>query len=246
MNTQIRMRRAAAALAMGAVLVATAGCVRVELPEDEYQSASEQIEVGEATELEASIDMAAGKLTVTGGAAGAVDADFDFGRPTWRPLVEYDPVDGTGRLSIRTPQVATFGPKGNLRYEWRIALSDELPLNLDVDMGAGEVDLDLRGTRLRDIRVDLGAGDSMIDLSGGWADDVTGEINTGAGTLTLKVPADVGVRIVGYQDGLGTYRADGFAQDGDALVNRAYETAEVRFDLVLRRGIGDVTIETVE
>lgn len=238
--------RLAAALMLGAVLVASAGCVRVELPEDEAQSATEHVEAGDATALDAAIDMGAGKLVVTGDADGAMDADFDYSRPAWRPVVDYDVTDGLGTLSVRTPRVATFGVRGSLRYDWDIALSSELPLDLAVNMGAGEADLDLRGTALRELRVNLGAGDSTIDLTGDWANDVTGDINAGAGTLTLKVPADVGVRIVGYQDGLGSYRADGFEQDGDALVNDAYETAEVQFDLVLRRGLGDVTVETIE
>lgn len=240
------MTRLLVAVLVGLVLAATAGCVRVELPAGEYESSGEAIDPGDATSLDASIDMAVGKLALAGGAEGALDADFDYSRSTWRPEVDYRVEDGAGRLSLRTPNLPSFGFQGDLRYDWDVRLPSDLPLDLSVNMGAGEADLDLRGTMLRHLRVNLGAGDSEIDLSGKWADDVTGEINAGAGSLTLKVPADVGVRIVGYQDGLGTYRADGFEQDGDALVNDAWETAAVRFDLVLRRGLGDVTVETIE
>ncbi len=242
---RITVRRMAA-LASCLALAATAGCVRVELPEGGYESADEQIELEGATALDASIDMAAGKLTVMGGADGALDAGFDFSRAAWRPEVKYDVTGGVGRLSVRTPQVPDFGIHGDMRYDWDLRLPGDVPLDLSVNMGAGQADLDLTGTMLREIRVNLGAGDTTVDLSGAWDHDLTGELNTGAGKLTLKVPADVGVRIVGYQDGLGSYRADGFRQDGDALVNDAYETAAVRFDLVLRRGLGDVTIETTE
>lgn len=238
--------RRIAVVAAGLALVATAGCVRVELPEGEYESATEQVDIADATELDVSIDMAAGKLVVTGGSDDALDAGFDFSRPSWRPEVEYGVTGGVGRLTVRTPQVPDFSVRRDARYDWDLKLPSDVPLELSVDMGAGQADLDLTGTMLREIRVNLGAGDTTVDLSGAWDHDVTGELNTGAGKLTLKVPADVGVRIVGYQDGLGSYRADGFEQDGDALVNDAYETADVRFDLVLRRGLGDVTIETVE
>jgi hypothetical protein len=240
------MIRRIAVVTAGLALVATAGCVRVELPEGEYESTTEQVDIADATEIDASVDMAAGKLEVTGGAVGALDADFDFSRSAWRPEVEYGVAGGIGRLSVRTPQVPDFSMRGDLRYDWDLQLPSDVPLELSVNMGAGQADLDLTGTMLREIRVNLGAGDTTVDLSGAWDDDITGEINAGAGSLTLKVPADVGVRIVGYQDGLGSYRANGFEQDGDALVNDAYETADVRFDLVLRRGLGDVTIETIE
>lgn len=243
--TRTTIRRIAAVTA-GLALVATAGCVRVELPEGEYESATEQMPLGDAEELDVSIDMMAGRLDVSGGADGALDADFDFSKSAWQPVVDYDVTDGSGTLRLSTPDVPSFGFRNDLRYDWDVRLPSDLPMTLAVSMGAGEADLDLRDTMLRSLRVDLGAGDATIDLSGTWTEDVDGEINAGAGALKLKVPADVGVRIVGYQDGLGSYRADGFAQDGDALVNDAWETAEVRFDLVLRRGLGEVTIETID
>jgi hypothetical protein len=236
----------AAALALGLIVVATVGCVRVELPEAEYSTASDRIEPGDATELTASIDMGAGKLSVAGGTEDAMEAEYVFTRAEWRPEVEYDITAGGGDLSVRTPNRPSFGFTGTMRYEWDIRLTDELPLDLSVNMGAGQADLDMRGTNLTRLRVNLGAGDTTIDLSGDWDGDVEADVNAGAGKLLLRVPADVGVRIVGYQDGLGSYRADGFAQDGEALVNTAYEDAEVRFDIVLRRGLGDVTVETVK
>lgn len=243
--TRTTIRRIAAVTA-GLALVAAAGCVRVELPEGEYESSSEHLPAGDAEELDVRIDMAAGRLVLTGDAVGALDADFDYTRSAWRPEVAYD-VDGElGTLVLETPDVPSFSFQNDMRYDWDVQLPSDLPLTLSVAMGAGEADLDLRGTMLRSLQLDLGAGDATIDLSGTWTDDVTGEITTGAGAVTLKVPADVGVRIVGYQDGLGSYRADGFAQDGEALVNDAWETAEVRFDLALRRGLGDVTIKTIE
>jgi hypothetical protein len=233
-------------LLVAAGLLMTTGCVRVEIPMGESRSDSDQIDADGASELVASIDMGAGKLSVSGGGGELMEAEYDFSRTEWRPEVEYDVTAGEGRLSVRTPNRPSFGLSGNMRYEWDIVLTDELPLDLSVNMGAGQADLDMRGTDLRQLGVNLGAGDTTVDLSGDWDSDLEAEINAGAGTLELRVPSDVGVRIVGYQDGLGSYRADGFAQDGDALVNDAYESADVRFDIVLRRGLGDVTVETVE
>jgi hypothetical protein len=239
------MRMALATLAVS-TLIAAAGCVQVEIPMPETTSDSDSIGSGGASELVASIEMGAGRLTVTGGASGAMDADYDFTDTDWRPEVRYDVNDGEGRLSVRTPSEPRFSLSGRMRYDWRIALSNEMPLDLSVTMGAGETDLDLGSLDLRRLQVTLGAGDAMIDLVGDAQHDLVADITAGAGAVTLRVPADVGVRVVGYQDGLGSYRADGFAQDGNALVNDAYEDADVRFEITLRRGLGDVTIESVE
>lgn len=241
-----RAARMCAVIALGLVASVMVGCVRVEMPAAAYTTDSDRITAGDATELTAAIDMGAGKLSIAGGAGELMAGEYEFTRAEWRPEVDYSVSSGEGKLTVRQPSDPSVGFIGNYRYAWDIALTDDLPLDLAVNMGAGEADLDLRGTDLRLLSVNLGAGDTTIDLSGSWAHDVTADVNAGAGTLTLRVPAQVGVRIVGYQDGLGSYRADGFAQDGDALVNDAYETAEVRFDIVLRRGLGEVTVETVE
>jgi hypothetical protein len=231
---------------LGVALLATTGCVRVELEEGGYKTNSAEVLAEGATEVDAQIDMAAGELFVRGNADELMNAEFEYSHTSWLPKVEYDVSDGTGDLRVKTPDTVKTFPAGNTRYSWDIQLGNELPLNLDVNMGAGEANLDLRGLDLRDLKLDLGAGETTIDLSGDWKNDLTGDITCGAGELTLKVPANVGVRIVGYRDGLGTYSADGFAQDGDALVNDAWDTATVKFEIELRRGLGDVTVETVE
>lgn len=240
--------RVLTAAALGLSLFAAAGCVRVELPEDEGRSANERIETGSATAIDASVDLAAGELRISGGEPDVLDADFKFPSENWRPEVEYRVSDGTGEYSVNTPDDPGFDVpfKTQTPYTWDVRLPKGLPLDLTVYMGAGEADLDLRGMDLRFLSVDLGAGDASIDLSGEWADDVRARIEAGAGKLTLKVPADVGVRLVGAQDGVGTYSARGFEQDGDALVNDAWERADVRFEIELRRGVGEVVVQTVE
>lgn len=247
MGTSKTMRVLVAA-ALGLTLFATAGCVRVDLPESETESLSERIETGSATEIDATIDMGAGELDVIGGDPDAFEGTFEFSQPSWKPEVGYEVDDGTGELSVETPDGKGFDFTLNEEsfYAWDLRLPTGLPMNLAVNMGAGEADLDLRGCDVRELSVDLGAGDTSIDLSGDWANDLTASINAGAGKLELKVPANVGVRLVGYRDGIGTYSADGFAQDGDALVNDAWETAEVRFEIELRRGIGEVIVKTVD
>lgn len=245
-SKQVRLIGAAALLV---AMTATAGCVRVPLADGGFTSIDKSVQAEGATELKATIQMGAGVLKVKGGAADLLNATFDFSDPSWEPQVDYSVSSGTGELNVKSPERINFTPPRNsrdTRYEWDLALTDALPLDLAVDMGAGEATLDLRGTDLRDLTVNLGAGKTTIDLSDSWTNDVSADIKAGAGQLIVKVPADVGVRVVGYRDGLGSYSADGFKQDGDALVNDAWGTASVKLDIVLRRGVGDVRIETVQ
>ncbi|MHB1136230.1 MAG: toast rack family protein [Coriobacteriia bacterium] len=242
----MRRMTVACAIATAALTAVTAsGCVRVELPEPQQGTADDHITRDGATELTASIDMGAGRLTVTGGADDLMDATYEFSDEAWRPEVRYRVDAGEGILSVESPTRPRIDLSSRMRYDWEIALADDVPLTLSVAMGAGESELSLGSLDLRRLSVDMGAGDAAIDLTGTPQHDLSAEINAGAGAITLRVPVDVGVRIVGYQDGIGTYRADGFTQDGDALVNDAYGVAPVSFDIILRRGLGDVTVETI-
>ena len=238
--------RAITALVIALALVTATGCVRVELPDPGYETRTERVNAGSATALEVEIDMGAGQLDVSGGAAGAMDATFEYGPAALDPHVDYAVDAGTGRLSVRTPNKVELRPFRDMHYVWDVALTDDLPLELAVRMGAGESDLDLRGTDLRRLSLDLGAGDATIDLSGDWAHDIDVRVAAGAGELTVRVPAGVGVRVRGHKDGIGEFTADGFRTDGNALVNDAYDDADVRFELTLSRGVGSVNVETID
>lgn len=115
-----------------------------------------------------------------------------------------------------------------------------------VDLGAGEANLVLGDLLLQRLNVNLGAGNATIDLSGEPREDLEADINAGVGELTLVVPRSAGVRIIGYRDGLGSYQADGFTIDGDYLVNDAYGSAAVTYDIELRRGVGEVVIRMAD
>ncbi len=241
----MRSRIMIAAAAVMVMAVAATGCVRVEMPRGSFTESNDSVTLQGATKVNARFDMGAGKLDIASADTDLMEARFGYSRSGWEPEVAYDVNGSTGELSVRSPRKIDFDFGSEYRYEWTIGLSPDVPMDLVVDMGAGQATLDLVGLDIRDLRVDVGAGDTTIDLSGDWKNDLNGDINTGAGALKLRVPENIGVRIVGYKDGVGEYRADGFMQDGDALVNSAYEKATVRFDLVLRRGVGDVEIEMV-
>lgn len=242
-NREVRL---IAVLAAGLALATVTGCVRVELPDPDYETTTERVEAGSATELEAEIDMGAGDLDITGDATGAMEATFEYGPASLEPEVDYTVNSGTGRLAVSTPAKVDLRPLRDMHYVWDVALSSGLPLDLSVQMGAGRADIDLRGTDLRRLQMDLGAGDATVDLSGDWIHDAQVWITTGAGELTVRVPADVGVRLRGHKDGIGEFNADGFRADGDTLVNDAYDDADVRFELTLVRGVGTVNVETID
>ena len=206
--------------------------------------------VGDATKLDALLQMGAGKLTVSSAETGTIEAGFRYSGDQFKPRSSYDvDSEGLGRLVVRQRDPQEFDWSDLDRggdYAWDIGLPPGLPTEFHLEMGAGESDIDLSRVDVTRLDVALGAGDATIDLSGPRTHDVAGEIQAGVGSLKLIVPRDVGVRVEGRHDGIGDYSAEGMTADGEAYVNDAYGKSDVTLDITLQRGIGDVTIEQAD
>ena len=70
---------------------------------------------------------------------------------------------------------------GELKNEWNLTLSDEIPLNLEVNSGASDTKLDLKGLNLKNLDVNAGVGDITIDLSGKWKKSFEASLALGVG-----------------------------------------------------------------
>lgn len=251
----MKMTRTVTVLALVVVLVLSmTGCRRVRLDDGRGRSSVEgssvvdptvPVPLGDAEAVDAEIEMAAGELAVAGGAAddAALEGEFDVEPWKWRPRIRYAVTDARGQLSVKQPPLE-FG-MGDTRNSWDLRLPSEVPLKLDLELGAGQSGLDLTGMRLEKLDVRLGAGEATIDLSGEWENDLDARIEAGVGRLELIVPEGVGVRLTGDREGIGEFTAEGFSRDGSDLVNDAWATAEHKLEIELRQGVGEIRVEMV-
>ena len=241
-------------------------CASQTIATGSLQTTSEYVEVGSAESVEVEIEMGAGELDVTGGAAELLDAEFRFNVPHWEPEVDYSVRNGNGRLTIKQPSTNGINLPSTYRYEWDIQLNDDVPLDLQVNVGASAGMVDLSGLNLQslDLRsgagdvsvwlgdtaletavVDAGVGRLVLDLSGEWQQDATIDVNTGIGDLTVRVPRDVDVEI-NTDLGIGDLEADGFSRRGGAYVHDAEGGSDVTLMLDIDGGIGQITLELVD
>jgi len=230
--------------AIAALVLAGTGCYVPSPKVGKSMSSDSKVAVGDAESTKVSIAVGVGKLNVTGGAEGLLDARFEYNIPDWKPEVSYEVEKGLGRLTIEQPSsvVGATWPS-NVRYEWNLRLSDKLPMDLDVEMGVGKLDLDTRGLNLRHLKVDAGVGEGRIDLSG-TTSDLVADVEAGIGKLKLLLPSDVGVRVEA-EGGIGHVRANGLTGNGDVWTNDAWGKSKVSVRVNVEGGIGEVEIEKV-
>jgi hypothetical protein len=257
--------KAVSLLALTVFLMATIGCTGKSIRVGSLRSESESVELGSADSVDVEIIMGAGELDVAGGASDLLEADFTYNVEELEPDVDYK----NDKLSVVTPSVENTGVGAlwdldDYRYEWELRLNDEVPMEMDITMGAGrsdlvlgslsltrldletgagDVTLDLTGSAsLTRLNVDAGVGEITVDLTGDWSRDLDADIKAGVGKLTILLPRDVGVR-VDVEGGISDTDTRGLNRDGDAYVNDTYGESEVTLRVDIQAGIGDVNLE---
>ena len=202
---------------------------------------SQSVELENTESVRVDISVGAGVLEVTGGAEKLLEGDFTYNVTELKPVVTF--TDGT--LLVQQPAVdglPILQGVTDFRNEWNLHLADQVPMNLKVNMGTGNSDLQLAGLSLTGLDVTLGAGTSTINLQGEWARDLDINIDAGAAELTMRLPKDVGVRAE-VDRGPAVIEASGLVQDGDIYTNAAYGVSNVTLHVNLSAGIGRINLE---
>jgi len=209
----------------------------------EMQSESVSVPLGAARSVSVHFKMAAGELRISGGSPQLLDGTIKYNVPDWKPDISYSVNDGNGALMVMQPETShtTFG---GVKYTWDLHLNNAVPLDVAVEMGAGNSTLNFSSIILRNLDVQMGAGDSTVDLSGDRKQNVTASFQGGVGEAHLKLPRDVGVRVT-VDGGLGSVNAPDFKKNGDEYVNDAYGKSAVTIDVHVTGGIGQVYLELV-
>lgn len=198
---------------------------------------SEMLDRQGATTLRASLKLGAGEITLRGGATHLFEGTFQFGPAYDKPRIDYHVSGGTGELEVSQDQRATtFGNSGN---EWSLRFADDMPLELNIDLGAGKEDLQFRNMALRKLELNVGAGRVDVDLTGDRNQDLNAEIKGGVGEANVRLPKNVGVS-VHASGGIGSIDTDGLRKEDGEYVNEAYGKSHATIHLTVQGGIGAI------
>lgn len=199
------------------------------------------VEKDKARELEVVLNFGAGKMEVAGGADEWVSGNAIYEPVEMKPEVSYDLDGKVGKVEIAQPDKFKIG---KIKNEWDLKINEGVPVDLVVNAGASETDLDLKGIELSNLEVNAGVGEITVDLGGDWKESFDARISSGVGKMTVILPKDTGVKI--HSDkGLGSASFENLISKGNGVyVNEAYEDAKVQIDLDADIGVGEVTFKT--
>lgn len=195
------------------------------------------LDLGAASQADVRIGFGSGNLSIGEAAAGKlVDGTFVGG-------VDYD--------SFKNGKVQLYSPRNNWNWfsgcekahaEWHVGITREVPLNLHVDLGAAEADLDLSELKLVYFQLNTGASAATVRLPR-LAGLTTASISAGAASVKLIIPDGVAARIqttmaVGSTD-IDQQR---FPLRGGVYVSPDYDTAANKITITFKGGVGSLQI----
>jgi hypothetical protein len=204
---------------------------------------TQNVELGSANEAKVRIEMGAGQLTVTGGAQALMEGTFRYNVTDWQPRLDYSVNDGQGVLVIDQSGI-DIPFREDLVIEWNLSLNNLVPINLEIQTGAGETELDLRDLNLTALQVNIDAGIAgvtTLDLSSALDHDLNATVSVGVGDLTVKLPGEMGVRVSG-DTAVGGLTNSGLVKDGEYYVNDAYGSAPNTLFLDISTSVGSINL----
>jgi hypothetical protein len=183
------------------------------------------------------LEIAFGSVSIgKGDRSKILEADFwddDSSRRSSRVIYKLN--DQRGDLKIETLESASFWRRSKSKdkgaREWNLRFSDAVPMEMQLELGAGEGTIDL--TNLQIERLDISAGASSVDMTCDEPNRVVANrvsIESGVSKFEARNLCNLNFKRLSFEGGIGAYRLD----FGGKLRHDAEVSVEV--------GLGAVTI----
>ncbi len=186
--------------------------------------------------LRVQVEFGAGELTLRPGASSLLyRATYDFDEAAMTPELSY----ANGYLEIgmegRRDRRGRFRMGNDYHNALDLALSTGLPIDLGIDFGAGEAELDLSGLALRQLEVNTGSSESRIRVDAPNPESMTTAVfNVGAADFSLRGLGNLNAERVELSAGMGSVTLD---------LNGAWpEDAQIEVEM----GLGALSIRVPE
>lgn len=225
-----------------AILLAAAaltGCTISSVPAGPTQYDTKVLDRDASKSANVRLNMGAGDLKISSGTQKLLRAYFTYNVPQYKPEVRYSTSGDVGALEISQPRFN--GHIGNMKYEWDLRLSNEIPIDLNVQFGAGQAQLDLGSLDLQKVSVEMGVGQMQMDLRGTPKHDYDVNVQGGVGEADIKLPNNVGIE-ARASGGIGEISVRGLTKENGRWVNDAFKNPGVKIHVTVEGGVGEIKL----
>jgi hypothetical protein len=199
--------------------------------------------LGGASRAKVVIKPGAGRLHIEAlsESASLVDGVIRLGRGE-RVRRDFAVEGQTATFTLRS-EGATFGPSiggwGDERV-WDLGLNPDVPLQLEIGLGAGQSDVDLTGLTVDDLEMGMGVGQTRVTLPDEGR--FQAKIDSAIGETVVVIPTGLAARIRFSTALASRHLPAGYQRQDDTYTSPGYGSADDRVDLEVGLAIGSVTI----
>lgn len=196
-----------------------------------------------ATSANVTIEPAAGSLRITAmpGPDGLVEGTVGrVGQE--RVISDYSMSGGTATFTLRgTGGVFLSVPRGGQgQWNWDLALTPAVPIDLNTSLGAGQSLIDLTNLDISALDVNLGMGQTTVILPS--EGDFEGKVEGAIGQTVIQVPKGMALRIESNSGLASTNVPSDFAEQDGVFTSPGFTTAPHHVDLQVGQAIGNIDI----
>jgi hypothetical protein len=148
-----------------------------------------------------------------------------------------------GGLSLRTLDVSTGASETRISFNQPNRVSAE-----HVRLEAGAASLRVNGlgnARAARYSFQGGVGETTLDFGGEWTRSATASAELGIGSLTLRFPRSLGVRIT-KSSFLTSFDSSGMVKRGNVFYSRNWDTAPHKLSLDVSAALGSIQVEWID
>lgn len=162
-----------------------------------------------------------------------LDVDFGAGEATLE----------LGGLSLLRLEVSTGASEATIRFSEPNRLAAE---RVEIEAGAADLKVyELGNTRAADIAFRGGVGSTLLEFSGAWARNASATVEMGIGSVTLRIPRDLGVKLE-RNSFLTSFDAKGLERRGDAYYSANWDSAPRQLTLTVTAAMGSIEIDWID
>jgi hypothetical protein len=148
---------------------------------------------------------------------------------------------GTAEISIEQPGSSSVFMPGISGPLWDLKINPDLPVDLQISMGAGDLNLELAKLDLSALSINLGVGTAHLELPA--KPGLVVNYQGGVGSLEVVLPANMPA-VITLDTGITARQLPaGFVRQGDVVTSAGYQPGQPHLELNLAQPVGSLAIQ---
>lgn len=201
----------------------------------------------DAQELDLSLNLGAGRFTLKDSVGeNYLKSDERYFENYGEIEIDSEVEDGILGIDFSQKRKTRFAGINTGVPEYDLILGNsEIPTNVKLDMGATDGTIELDETTLQKLDVDSGAGNLDVKFAKGSLPSEKAELNVGTGKVTIFIPEGTAYRVE-FSVGVGSVKIidQEYSKLGNdkEVVSSDFQSAENKLDLKIDVGVGSFTL----